>query len=76
MAAAAGLRQHAQSRPQHGYHDNVTSYASAFGFLERRLYDGALRRQIAQRFGHEQDADTVGDLAEDFCFGVDIAKLA
>ena len=67
--------EHAQSRPQHRYHDNVTRYTAPFGLFERRLYDRALGRQISQRFGHEQDADAVGDLAKDFRFGLDVAKL-
>ena len=68
--------EHAQSRPQHGHHDHVTRDAAPFGFFERRLHDRTLGRQIAQRFGHQQDADTVGDLAEHFRFGFDVAKLA
>ena len=68
--------EHAQSRAQHRHHDDIARHAAPFGFFERRLHDRALGRQIAQRFGHQQHADAIGDLAELFGFGFDVAKLA
>ena len=61
---------------QHRHHDDVARHAPPFGLLQRRLNDGALGRQIAQRLGDQQHADAIGDLAEVFRLGVDVAKLA
>ena len=81
--AHAGRRQqlqhgveHSQSRAQHRHHDDIARHPPPFGLFERRLNDGAFRRQIAQRLGDQQHADAVGDLAELFGLGVDVAKLA
>ena len=67
--------EHSQPRAQYRHHDNVSRYTSPFGFFERRLNHGALRRQIPQRLGDQEHADAIGDLAELFRLGVDVAKL-
>ena len=68
--------EHSQSRSQHRHHDDIARHTPAFCFLERRLNDGAFGRQIAQRFGDQKHADAIGNLAELFRLGVDVAKLA
>ena len=68
--------EHSQTCPQHRHDDDIARHTASFRLFERRLNNGALRWQIAQRLGHEEDADPVCDLPEVLGLCIDVAKLA